>query len=166
MDHEETIDHIEMEMRWDRMSRRERAVLRQRHPELRELLDELERLRHLGRLRRRRLWLLAIAVIGLLALGYVVFHIYRGNSDLDQLPRRPQLEGIVPTSAVPCSRQATHQSQNLTHWSDFAGDRALPCRRASLHPYCKPSEAGAGGGPQAHSENAQWQTQMRFANFR
>ena len=73
MDHEETIDHIEMEMRWDRMSRRERAALRQRHPELREFLDELERLSHLGRLRRRRLWLLAIAVIGLLAMGYVVF---------------------------------------------------------------------------------------------
>jgi hypothetical protein len=73
MDHEEMIDHIEMEMRWDRMSRRERAVLRQRHPELREFLDELERLSHLGRLRRRRLWLLAIAVMGLLAMGYVVF---------------------------------------------------------------------------------------------
>jgi hypothetical protein len=66
------MDYNEMEMRWDRMSRQERAVLRQRHPELREFLDELERLSHLGRLWRRRLCLLAIAVIGLLAMGYAV----------------------------------------------------------------------------------------------
>jgi hypothetical protein len=66
------MDQLEMEMRWNRMSRRERAVLRQSHPELREFIDEQERLSHRGRLWMRRFWLLATAVIGLLAMGYVV----------------------------------------------------------------------------------------------
>jgi hypothetical protein len=66
------MDQLEMGMRWNRMSRRERAVLRQSHPELREFIDEQERLSHRGRLWMRRFWLLATAVIGLLAMGYVV----------------------------------------------------------------------------------------------
>jgi hypothetical protein len=66
------MDQLEMEMRWNRMSRRERAVLRRSHPELREFIDEQERLSHRSRLWMRRFWLLATAVIGLLAMGYVV----------------------------------------------------------------------------------------------
>jgi hypothetical protein len=66
------MDRIEMEIRWYRMSPRERAVLRQSHPELREFLDELQRQSDLGRLWRTRVCLLAIAVIGLLAMGYAV----------------------------------------------------------------------------------------------
>jgi len=69
------MDQLEMEMRWNRMSRRERAVLCQSHPEPREFIDEQERLSHLARLWRMRLCLLAVLVVCLLAMGYLVQHV-------------------------------------------------------------------------------------------